>query len=67
MTVSDIAEELEASQPLISFHLRKLGEAGLVQARRTGRRVHYSINRKAIQRLERIVGRLAPDLIEGGG
>jgi ArsR family transcriptional regulator len=67
MTVSEITDELDASQPLVSFHLRQLGKAGLVQARRTGMWVRYSLNRKAIERLERIVGRLVPDRIEGGG
>jgi DNA-binding transcriptional ArsR family regulator len=38
-------------QPLLSFHLRRLREAGLVRARREGRWMHYSIDRDALRAL----------------
>jgi ArsR family transcriptional regulator len=61
LSVSDLADELDASQPLISFHLRKLRDAGLVRARPAGKRVYYSLNRHVIERLERMLGRMLPD------
>jgi ArsR family transcriptional regulator len=45
LCVCDLAEALGVSQPLLSFHLRTLRDAGLVSARKKGRWVHYSLNR----------------------
>ena len=38
-------------QPLLSFHLKKLRDAGLVEARRDGRWMHYSLDRDALEEL----------------
>ncbi|MDX1578377.1 MAG: metalloregulator ArsR/SmtB family transcription factor [Gemmatimonadota bacterium] len=44
-------------QPLLSFHLRRLRESGLVEARKDGRWMHYSLDREALRRLgEALVG-----------
>lgn len=48
-------------QPLLSFHLKKLRDAGLVEARRDGRWMHYSLDREALEE----VGRMLLDLAEG--
>lgn len=50
MTVTELARTLRISQPLVSFHLRPLRQLGLVQVRRAGRKVHYSLNLPEIQR-----------------
>ncbi|MCX7682782.1 MAG: metalloregulator ArsR/SmtB family transcription factor [Anaerolineae bacterium] len=50
MTVTELAQELRISQPLVSFHLRPLRVLGLVQVRRVGREVFYSVNVAEIQR-----------------
>lgn len=47
----DLCGCCEDSQPLLSFHLRTLREAGLVETRREGRWVHYRLNREAIREL----------------
>ncbi len=44
MTVSDLVKALGRSQPLVSFHLRFLREAGLVRKRQQGRLVFYSLD-----------------------
>jgi DNA-binding transcriptional ArsR family regulator len=43
-TVNELAEALNKSQPLISWHLRRLKAAGLVKIRRSGREVYCSIS-----------------------
>lgn len=45
MTVTQLGEELRLSQPLISWHLRILKKAGIVETRRQGRQVWCSLNR----------------------
>lgn len=42
--VLDLIEELGLPQPLVSYHLRKLREAGLVSTRRHAQWVFYSLN-----------------------
>lgn len=47
----DLSGCCEDSQPLLSFHLRTLREAGLVETRREGRWIHYRLDRPAIREL----------------
>lgn len=53
------------SQPLLSFHLKRLREAGLVEARRDGRWMHYSLDREALRELAAELERLAEGDVEG--
>jgi ArsR family transcriptional regulator len=55
VTVTDLADRLNISQPLVSWHLRKLRQAGLIQMRRSGRQVYCSLN---LQRFQQCVERL---------
>lgn len=59
ITVTDLTERLHISQPLVSWHLRKLRRAGLVETRRSGRQVYCSLNhqcfRLCLQRLESLI------------
>src|SRR5713226_7738397 len=59
ITVTRLTELLGLSQPLVSWHLRKLRRAGLAETRREGRQVYCSLNREyfllCLQRLERLV------------
>ena len=50
MTVTELAQALRVSQPLISFHLNPLRLLELVQVRRVGREVYCSVNLSEIQR-----------------
>jgi ArsR family transcriptional regulator len=55
VTVTDLADQLNISQPLVSWHLRKLRHAGLIQMHRSGRQVYCSLN---LQRFQQCVERL---------
>jgi ArsR family transcriptional regulator len=56
-TVNEIAAALKKSQPLVSWHLRRLKTAGLVKIRRAGREVYCSLNRDSIvRRQEQFLG-----------
>jgi ArsR family transcriptional regulator, arsenate/arsenite/antimonite-responsive transcriptional repressor len=44
LCVCDLQDQLGIAQSLLSFHLKALRDAGLVNVRRSGRWAHYSIN-----------------------
>lgn len=47
----ELASELEASDALVSHHLKQLREAGLVRTRRVGRWLHCSLDPAALESL----------------
>ena len=49
--VRDLESQLRVSQPLISWHLTQLRQAGFVKAERVGREVHYRLNPPTFQEL----------------
>ncbi len=49
-TVNELAEALNKSQPLMSWHLRRLKAAGFVKIRRSGRETYCSLDRDVIRR-----------------
>jgi len=49
-TVSELMRHVDLSQPLVSWHLRRLRVAGLVETRRVGREVIGSLGREALGR-----------------
>lgn len=49
-TVSDLMLHVDLSQPLVSWHLRRLRAAGLVKTRRHGRETICSLGREALMR-----------------
>lgn len=51
-TVTEIARGLRLSQPLVSWHLRRLVRTGLVQVHREGREVHCTLNRTRMREYE---------------
>ena len=55
-TVTVLTDLLHLSQPLVSWHLRKLRRAGLISMRRSGRQVYCSLN---IQKYQLCLQRLA--------
>ena len=48
VSVGELAERLDMSQPLVSWHLRDLRRINLVQMRRTGRQAFCSLNRERL-------------------
>jgi ArsR family transcriptional regulator, arsenate/arsenite/antimonite-responsive transcriptional repressor len=47
--VCELQEALDAGQSRLSFHLRKLKEAGLVDDRKDGRWSYYSLNPETLE------------------
>lgn len=48
MTVNEIVEAMELTQPTVSRHLAILREADVVADRRDGQRVFYSLNKASV-------------------
>lgn len=48
LTVSELAERLNISQPLVSWHLRRLRQAKVVTVRREGREGYYALDRERV-------------------
>jgi ArsR family transcriptional regulator len=59
LCVCDLTPQLGLSQPTVSFHLRKLVEAGLLRRERRGVWSYYRVDREALSRLATV--------FEGGG
>lgn len=53
----DLTGPLERSQPTISHHLKVLREAGLVQARREGTWLWYSVVEESLSRAQAFIQR----------
>ncbi len=49
-TVSDLMRHVDLSQPLVSWHLRRLRAAGIVETRRHGREVICSLAPDTLRR-----------------
>lgn len=52
LCVCDLCEMLSTPQSKLSFHLKVLKDAELVQARQSGRWMYYSLNHAQLLRLE---------------
>ena len=57
--VCELTSELGLAQSKLSFHLKVLREAGLIEARDEGRWVYYSLRIDAIEQLRGWLGELA--------
>jgi DNA-binding transcriptional ArsR family regulator len=49
-TVSDLMRHVDLSQPLVSWHVRRLRAAGLLETRRSGRETICSFGRETLVR-----------------
>jgi ArsR family transcriptional regulator len=58
--VCELQEDLDAAQSRLSFHLRKLKEAGVVTDRRAGRWVYYSLVPDALEEMRSFLGEVKP-------
>ena len=54
--VCELQEDLGAAQSRLSFHLKKLKDAGVVSDRREGRWVYYSLAPEAIEEMRFFLG-----------
>jgi ArsR family transcriptional regulator len=53
--VCDLTDAFQTGQSRLSFHLKVLKEAGLVNDRPEGRWMYYSVNPDALQELEEFI------------
>ena len=58
--VCELQAELNAAQSRLSFHLKKLKDAGLVSDRRDGRWVYYSVVPEALEEMRAFLGEVSP-------
>lgn len=58
--VGELVEDLQASQPTVSKHLRVLREAGLVTMRAQGQKRYYSLEREPLRAVQEWLGGLTP-------
>lgn len=64
LCVSDLVTKLgDVSQPTVSHHLQILRRAGLVDTRRDGKQVYYTLRQEAIAQCCRVIAHeFAPDI-----
>jgi DNA-binding transcriptional ArsR family regulator len=62
LTPSQMAERLEASPTALSFHLKELSHAGLVNSERDGRRIIY---RAEFQAMDALLAFLTAECCQG--
>jgi len=56
--VCDLTDMFQTGQSRLSFHLRVLKEAGLVNDRPEGRWIYYSLNPVGLEEIEEFIGDL---------
>lgn len=54
----EILEKIQITQPTLSYHMKILSESGLVNSRRDGVWMRYSINRDTLARLQQFVNKI---------
>jgi ArsR family transcriptional regulator, arsenate/arsenite/antimonite-responsive transcriptional repressor len=65
--VCDLAAVVGAQQPRLSFHLRVLREAGLVQDRREGRWIYYGLRPEALGEVDATIQGLRNEFVADVG
>jgi ArsR family transcriptional regulator, arsenate/arsenite/antimonite-responsive transcriptional repressor len=58
--VCELTDALDIAQPRLSWHLRALKEAGILNDRREGRWVYYSLARDTFEEAESVLSVLKP-------
>ena len=51
----NILEEFNFTQPTLSYHMKQLTDSGLVNAKKDGKWVHYSVNKERVELLRRFI------------
>ncbi len=63
LCVCDLCDRLEVGQSKLSFHLKVLREAYLIQSRQQGRWIYYSLNTAQLSVLEEFIAELRRDFL----
>ena len=58
-TVTELCAHMELDQGLVSHHLRILTKIGLLDVRKNGKYMHYSLNYKRLAQVKSVVSDLA--------
>jgi ArsR family transcriptional regulator, arsenate/arsenite/antimonite-responsive transcriptional repressor len=58
--VCELQDELDAAQSRLSFHLKKLKDAGVVTDTRRGRWVYYALVPEALEEMRAFLGEVRP-------
>lgn len=58
--VCELQDAMDAAQSRLSFHLRKLKDAGVVSDRREGRWVYYSLVPEALEEMQEFLDEVVP-------
>jgi ArsR family transcriptional regulator len=67
LSVTEIVEQLDVSQPTVSHHLAILRQAGLVETRQEGKQIFYTLDQdKVATCCGNLVIKFAPDSIIAG-
>jgi len=53
--VCELTEAMKTGQSRLSFHLKVLKDAGLIQDRREGRWMYYALNEDALEDVEELI------------
>jgi len=53
--ICDLTELLALSQPTVSFHMKKLVDAGLLEREQRGVWAYYSLRHDVVERLEKVL------------
>jgi ArsR family transcriptional regulator len=58
MCVCDLCDRLDVAQSKLSFHLKTLRQAGLIQSRQDGRWIYYSLSLSSFIELEQYLAEI---------
>jgi ArsR family transcriptional regulator, arsenate/arsenite/antimonite-responsive transcriptional repressor len=61
LCVCELTDVLDAAQSRLSFHLKTMKDAGVLESRREGRWMYYQINPEALEAITAVVGELTPE------
>lgn len=64
--VCELTDAMSTGQSRLSFHLKVLKDAGLVEDRREGRWMYYSLSSQAVEELEGLVDALKKAIRSAG-
>lgn len=59
MCACDILEEFEITQPTLSYHMKMLVESGLVEARKEGKWMYYTLQQDGLQAAKEYIGAIS--------
>ena len=59
--VCELQADLGAAQSRLSFHLKKLKDAGVISDRRSGRWIYYSLVPEVLEEMRAFLGEVKPE------